>query len=198
MVLGVSSRDSFRDTDAGDPRYLGSGEGAARPAGPSSVLWGHTLPKYTVKGILSFQDPGSCLVPASYSRPWSLRSVFQHEPPPELPCSIQQTLSIVGGGGEEIGGQCWPHSQGYQGPHRPRATLEAHASRPSPHCKAGLQPAELLSTAHAKALGSARKHLFSLVWNTGTHVAQPITFFLSLISSPFSDMVSCSSFMRSL
>lgn len=62
----------------------------------------------------------------------------------------------------------------------------------------GFQPSELLSTAHAKVLGSARKHLFSPVWNTATHAVQLITFFLGLVSSPFSDRVSCSSFPRSL
>lgn len=162
--------------------------------GPSSVLWGHSSPKYTQSNGLSASKtlgPAQCLpLPVD---PGVLRSVFQHEPAPKTALLHLADLVSCGGLGES-----WSPSQGYQEPHRPQATFGAHASLPSAHCKAGLQPSELLSTAHAKALGSARKRLFSLVWNTATHVAQPITFRLSLISSPFSDMVSCSSFPRSL
>lgn len=82
VVLGVSSRDSSRDTEAGDPRYLGSGERQQGLQDPA-LFCGDTHSQSTQSNRFSSSKalvPAQCLFhPVD---PRVLRSTFPHEPTP--------------------------------------------------------------------------------------------------------------------
>lgn len=87
------------------PQIPGLWREAARPVGPSSVLQGHSSPKYTQSNRLS---ASKTLVPAQGLPlpvdPGVLRSLFQHKPAPKT--ALFHLADLVSCGG--LGGSAGP------------------------------------------------------------------------------------------